>query len=156
VWWFTGSPLAALAGTLELQAQGAFERIGPAVVSLESEALGLVAVEFIAKAPLWPQPWRGDWVLRFERDTRGKFSRLQVSIGDEFFTGLEAAIARLDRDQLKSVRVTTSLRRGPSWREQTRASLEGVLRSQRRLTSAVFELDRPTPSVPRGVVHEGR
>lgn len=156
VWWFTGSPLAQLAGMLELQAQGAFERIGPAVRALESEAVGLGAAEFIARGPLWPLPWRGDWVLRFERDTRGKFSRLQVSIGDELFTGLEAAIARLDRDQLKSVRVTTTLKRGPSWRDQARASLESVLQAQRRLTSAVFELERPTPSVPRGVVHEGR
>jgi hypothetical protein len=98
----------------------------------------------------------GDWELRFERDTRGKFSRLLVSISDELFTGLEAALARLDRDQLKSVRVTTSIRRGPAWRDQTRAFLESVLRSQRRLTSAVFELDKPTALVPRAVVHEGR
>ncbi len=156
VWWFSGSPLRQHLRTLSLQAQGAFERIGPAVLELELSASALTVIEFAAKAPPWPLPWHGDWELRFERDTRGKFSRLHVSIADDLFTGLEAALARLDRDQLKSVRVDTSLKRGPSWREQTRASIESVLRGQRRLTSTAFELDRPTALPPRGVIHEGR
>lgn len=156
VWWFAGSPLRQHLATLSLQAQGAFERVGPAVLELELADSSLKVLEFSVKSPPWPLPWVGDWELRFERDTRGKFSRLLVSISDELFTGLEAALARLDRDQLRSVRVTTSIRRGPSWRDQTRAFLESVLRPQRRLTSAAFELDRPTALPPRAIVHEGR
>lgn len=156
VWWLTGAPLREHVGTLALQAQGAFERIGPAVLELEASSSSLYAIEVVAKAPPWPLPWQGDWELRFERDTKGKFSRLSVSIADDLYTGLEAAVARLDRDQLKSVRVSTVLRRGPSWRDQTRAAIEKVLGSQRRLTASVFELDRPTALPPRRVVHEGR
>ena len=40
----------------------------------------LRVLEFSVKSPPWPMPWVGDWELRFERDTRGKFSRLVVSI----------------------------------------------------------------------------
>lgn len=156
VWWFAGCPLSRHVGTLSLPTQGAFERVGAAVLELESAAPALLVMQFTSKAPPWPQPWRGDWDLSFERDTRGRFSRLHVSIADDLYTGLEAAVARLDRDQLKSVRVTTSLKRGPSWRDQARAALENVLRTQRRLTSSLFELDRPTPVPPRAAVTEGR
>ena len=156
VWWFAGCPLSRHVGLLSLQTQGAFERVGAVVLELESAAPTLKVIHFASKAPPWPLPWRGDWELIFERDTRGKFSRLQVSIGDELFTGLEAAIARLDRDQLKSVRVSTTLKRGPAWRDQVRSSLETVLRSQRRLTSSSFELDRAIAPPPRAIVTEGR
>lgn len=156
VWWFAGTPLRQHVNTLSLQAQGAFERVGPAVLELEVADSALQVIEVSVRAPPWPLPWVGDWDLRFERDSKGKFSRLVVSIADELYTGLEAALARLDRDQLKSARVTTTIRRGPTWREETRAFLESVLRSQRRLSSVVFELDKPTPLPPRAVVHEGR
>jgi uncharacterized protein (TIGR02996 family) len=152
VWWFSGCPLRQQVATLSLQVQGAFERIGPAVRELQGPAV----LEFASRAPTWPLPPDGDWVLRFERDTKGNFSRLLVTIGDEHFTGLEAALLPLPRDQLKSVRVNTSLKRGPSWRDQTRASIESVLRWHRRLTSVLFELDRPIEPSPRAVVHEGR
>ena len=156
VWWFVGTPLRQHLKTLSLQAQGAFERVGPAVLELEVADSALQVIEVSVRAPPWPLPWIGDWDLRFERDSKGKFSRLVVSIADELYTGLEAALARLDRDQLKSVRVTTTIRRGPTWREETRVFLESVLRSQRRLSSVVFELDKPTALPPRAVVHEGR
>ncbi len=156
VWWFAGCSLRQQLTTLCLQAQGSFERVGAAVLELELADSALRVLEFVAKAPPWPLPWLGDWAMRFERDTKGKFSRLIVSIDDDLLTGLEAALVRLDRDQLKSLRVVTSLKRGPSWREQTRAFIESVLRSHRRLSSAVFELDRQVATPPRAVVHEGR
>jgi uncharacterized protein (TIGR02996 family) len=156
VWWFSGSSLRSHVGTLALQATGGFDRIGPAVTQLEEKAPALSTIEFAAKAPPWPLLWHGDWLLRFQRDARGKFSRLQISVGDELLTGLEAALAGLERDQVKSIQVQTVLRRGPVWREQTRASIERALSAQRRLEESSFELQKPILLPLRGVVHEGR
>ena len=154
VWWFSGSTLREPVGTLALQASAGFERIGPAVKALE--ATSLLALEFAAKAPPWPLLWHGDWRLRFERDARGKFTRLQISLGDEVLSGLETALSSLDRDQLQSVQVHTAMRRGPVWREQTRTSIERSLSSQRRLKDSSYELEKPFGLPPRRVVHEGR
>lgn len=156
VWWFAGCPLSRQVGTLSLQTQGSFERVGAAVIELESAAPALQVIHFVSKAPAWPLPWKGEWELTFERDTRGKFNRLHLTIADELLTGLEASLARLDRDQLKTVRVSTSLKRGPAWREQVRASIEKTLGSQRKLTSSSFELVRPVAVLPRAIVTEGR
>jgi len=156
VWWFAGCPLSRHVATLSLQLQGSFERVGAAVLQLEAAAPALRVIHFASKAPPWPMPWRGDWELTFERDPKGKFSRLEVSIAGDHYPGLEAAVARLDRDQLKSVRVSTTHKRGPSWREETRGALETVLSAQRRLASSLFELERPIPLAPRAAVTEGR
>ncbi len=156
LWWLLGAPFATCASTVEFALTQGFDRVGATLRALEDQAPAVIAVEFAANPPAWPMLWHGDWKLRLTRDAKGTFSTLALSLGAEVLGSLDVALASLEPKQLKSARVSTVLKRGPVWREATRALIDRSLAAQSRLKNGEFELEKPVPLPPKPIVHEGR
>lgn len=142
VWWVTGTQLRTRVDTLEFAMMMGFERVGPSVARLQTyENIG--TIEFCARPEPWPEPWRGTWSLRFQRAGNKHFA-LTIAVHAEVdLATLIAALASLPPELINTAVVTTSLRRGPAWREQTELALKTVLGKQRALERVAFELDAP-------------
>ncbi|MFT3707431.1 MAG: TIGR02996 domain-containing protein [Archangium sp.] len=139
LWWITGTGLIGRVGTLEFALMMGFERVGPSVARLQTHEK-LEAIEFTARPDPWPEAWRGTWALRFVR--AGKHFALTITLhADVDFPSLLQALASLPPELVSTVVVNTSLRRGPSWREKTEATLREALARQKSLERIIFELD---------------
>ncbi len=148
LWWFLGSPLRTRVAGLQFSMNDGFERVGATVRALDEKAPDVEVIEFAARTDAWPTAWHGDWKLSVAKTKQGLTGTL--SLGAEVLTGLEAALSELG---LRTLSVTTVLRRGPAWRASTQ---DLVQRSVGKRCTAEFELERPTPLPPRPVIHEGR
>lgn len=153
-WWLVGSSGRIKAKRVELQLTGSFERVGAVLRELETRAPDVDFVTFAARTPAWPQPWRGAWQLELTR-VNGSFSRARVVLFDAFFEGLTQALASLPVEQLSTIEISSIVRRGPAWRDDTRRALMDVLEGQQHLEPPQFELLRPRVSVAAPVIYEG-
>lgn len=138
VWWLREASLALRPPVLQLAVELGFERIGPTLAELEALVSGSVIVEFAAAPPGWPAPWEGDWLLRFTRDERGRFSELEIAVSNDSTPRLDEALRSVAPGQLKSVTATTRLRRGPMWKENTARIITDSLRRQPELSLRLF------------------
>jgi hypothetical protein len=97
----------------------------------------------------------GDWMMRFERNAKGRFSSLNLSLGDETLGGLETALVSFESDQLESLHVSVLLGRGPTWRQSAREMIERAVKQQKRLRTLSFEIDKPVKLPPKPTVSTG-
>lgn len=153
-WWLVGSSGRIKARSVELQVTGSFGRVGTVLKELEARAPAVEIVTFAARTAGWPLAWRGDWQLEFTR-VNGSFARARVSLHGAVLDGLEAALASLDEAQLTTLAIDVSVRRGPTWRDATQASLRKAVTAQRQLAAPNVELLKPLRLPPSPVVYEG-
>lgn len=153
-WWLVGSSGRIKAKRIELQVTGSFERVGTVLKELEAHAPDVEVVTFAARPSSWPLAWRGDWQLEFTR-VNGVFERARVSLHGAFLDGLDVALASLDKEQLTTLMVDASVKRGPAWRDETRAFVLNAVTTQRYLEVPNVELLKPLRLPPSPVVYEG-
>ena len=152
-WWLVGSSGRIKARRVELQITGSFERVGAVLKELEGRAPEVESVTFGCRTPGWPHPWQGLWQLQFAR-VDGRFSKVNVSLVHATQEGLWDALWSLDADQLSHVSMIATVRRGPAWRDQVKASLLRSLEKQKRVTPVV-ELLTPRRADPAPISFDG-
>jgi uncharacterized protein (TIGR02996 family) len=142
LWWVLGSPLLPRTKSLQFSLFDGFSRVGAIVAELEKKGPSLEHVEFAARPESWPTRWHGSWHLRFTR-IKDRFSTLTISLGTEVLADLDLALASIVPKQLTSVTASTVLKRGPVWRETTRAMLERNLHLPLLFEERVGERSQP-------------